>query len=328
MAKQKIRDAWRSVRTQSRLTVTQIAATSLAAITMAIVSARLTSFSSSILIVGVISAISAMSSEFYRIIITASAESTKKVVAPVLGSEAAGTSGESADSVDTTQTQVLSGTHGTPSLNATLVSGATSDVTTTVSVETPSTEEDGAAGQTGTSGNATERGGGRKHPLVYALFHNQLLQMSIIFLIVALITVGVSYGVARAQGKTEINNNYTTVEQTLTEEEKARITEEAAQIAKDQALQNSVDQKTSEQTTTDQTTPDLPTTDPSADPNPDGSVQTELDALKAENEGLRTSVDTLTRQLEAEKVRTDDLAARLEALEQALAAQGAQAPEG
>lgn len=319
MAKHRFRKAWRSARAQSRLTVTQVTATSLAAITMAVVSARLTSFSSSILIVGVISAISAFASEFYRIVITASAEGTKKAVAPILEVESHGSGeGGGVGTAGSTEEDVAD----------TVVSATAegSDVATTRVLAPERPAGSGGADPVGTP--STEEGGAAdtgkpKHPFLNALRHNQLLQMSIIFLIVALITVGVSYGVARAQGKTEINNNYTTVEQTLTEEQKQQVLDEAAQVAKEQVTQTGTDQQATDQTTTDQGTAEQP-----ADTTVDEGVQAELDALKTENEGLRTSVETLTAQLDAEKVRTDDLAERLAALEALLAAQGAQTPTG
>ena len=73
MAKHRIRKAWKSITAQSRLSVPQVSATALAAITMAVVSSRLTSFSSSILIVGLISVVSALASEIDRILITSTA---------------------------------------------------------------------------------------------------------------------------------------------------------------------------------------------------------------------------------------------------------------
>lgn len=304
MAKHRIRKAWRSMLAQSRLTVTQIAATSLAAITMAIVSARLTSFSSSILIVGVISAISAMSSEFYRIVITASAEGTKKAVAPILEAESHEASGEGeGDGVGEPQTHAEATTVVEPGAHL---------------GETPSTKESEATGAENVPSDSTEVDGKRKHPLLNALLHNQLMQMSVIFLIVALITVGVSYGVARAQGKTEINNSYTTVEQSLTEEQKQQLLDEATQAVKDQVALADTNQQATDQSATEQP----------ADPTQSEAVQAELDALKTDNEELRTSVETLTSQLEAEKARTDDLSTRLAALEALLAAQGVQAPTG
>lgn len=305
MAKHRIRKAWRSMRAQSRLTVAQVSATSLAAITMAIVSARLTSFSSSILIVGVISAISAMASEFYRIVITASAEGTKKAVAPILEGEIHGTSSE--------------GEKDDPAEEN--VDDAASDPGETSSTQN---DEDEAEESKGKSTEGVEGDRKRWRPLLNALLHNQLLQMSVIFLIVALITVGVSYGVARAQGKTEINNNYTTVEQTLTEEEKQEILDQATQAAKEEAAQTGSGQANKDGSNTDQ-----PSTDQPEDTTTENEgLQAEIDALRAENEGLRTSVETLTAQLEAEKVRTDDLATRLAALEALLATQGAQTPTG
>ena len=115
MAKHRIRKTWKSITAQSRLSVPQVSATALAAITMAVVSSRLTSFSSSILIVGLISVVSALASEFYRILITSSAEKTKQVVAPILpvlageersqGAEATADGTETAVHTDLTTTQ-------------------------------------------------------------------------------------------------------------------------------------------------------------------------------------------------------------------------------
>lgn len=351
MTKHRLRNAWRSMRAQSKLSLPQVMATSLAAITMAIVSARLTSFSSSLLIVGVISAISAFASEFYRIVITASAETTKKAVAPILEGELlAGDhheSGQAEDAADSTagaQTasetavgaQTASdatvvrvapagdlafggeGDEGKPSrpsaAGARLVAGSADETAVGAGVagSAGAAGSGGSGGSEGATGAASVAGAGgahtrvaveeprRKHPFVHALMHNQLLQMSIIFLVVALMTVGVSYAVARAQGKTEINNSYTTVQQSLSEEDKQRIAEEAAEKARQDAAKGGTE-------TPAELTEETPT---------DESLQTQLDNLKAENESLQTSITDLTAELEAEKARTDDLSARLAALEQ------------
>lgn len=330
MAKHRLRNAWRSIRAKSKLSLPQVAATSLAAITMAIVSARLTSFSSSILIVGVISAISAFASEFYRIVITASAETTKKKVVPILEgellsgshseSDRSADAGTTADSVDATGVQdqlgatVVSpaplgatsadgGVSGKPArpsaAGARLVGDTTADASDLGEPDprTPEKRGEGASGESG-----------RRRPFLYALMHNQLLQMSLIFLVVALLTVGVSYAVARAQGKTEINNSYTTVQQSLSEEDKQQITEEAAAKAREEAAKNQAGTPTTQ-------TQEIPT---------DTDLQTQVDALKAENESLQTSISDLTALLEAEQARTDELAARLAALEQQ---QGQQTPD-
>ncbi|WP_129587552.1 hypothetical protein [Actinomyces minihominis] len=253
-------------------------ATALAAITMAVVSSRLTSFSSSILIVGVISVVSALSSEFYRIVITSSAEKTKQVVAPILGhvdpalaEDATAVlgkvdEGEAADGEALDQTKVL------PVPEADVIEGT---------VTVPETDE--------------------KRPGFWRIMlSNQVVQMSLIFLVVALITVGVSYGVARAQGGDEYNSNYyTSITQSLSEEDKQALLDAAAAIAKAEAEANG--QQSSSVT-------------PEVNPELEGALA-KLEQLVNENAQLQANIDSLSQSLESEQAKTNELLARLEALE-------------
>ena len=292
MAKHRIRKTWKSITAQSRLSVPQVSATALAAITMAVVSSRLTSFSSSILIVGLISVVSALASEFYRILITSSAEKTKQVVAPILpvlageersqGAEATADGTETAVHTDLTTTQ--------PTLDDTVVAPVADVVTGRV---TESSAEAGSEEQS-------------KHPILSALFHNQVVQMSLIFLIVALITVGISYGVARAQGGDQFNSYTTnTVEQTLTDEQRQALVDETAQRVQQQLAEQ--DQNAGQ-------------TDGESG-SQSGAAPSDLTQILQENARLQDEVASLSALLETEQQKTDDLAARLEALEQQLGQQ-------
>ncbi len=269
---------WAAIRSRSRLSAPQVIATALAAITMAVVSSRLTSFSSSILIVGVISVVSALSSEFYRIVITSSAEKTKQVVAPILGhvdpalaEDATAVlgkvdEGEAADGEALDQTKVL------PVPEADVIEGT---------VTVPETDE--------------------KRPGFWRIMlSNQVVQMSLIFLVVALITVGVSYGVARAQGGDEYNSNYyTSITQSLSEEDKQALLDAAAAIAKAEAEANG--QQSSSVT-------------PEVNPELEGALA-KLEQLVNENAQLQANIDSLSQSLESEQAKTNELLARLEALE-------------
>ena len=292
MAKHRIRKAWKSITAQSRLSVPQVSATALAAITMAVVSSRLTSFSSSILIVGLISVVSALASEFYRILITSSAEKTKQVVAPIIPSlagEDRGQRGEStgveADTtVDTDRTEVQ------PALDDTVVAPVADVVTGHVTEPT-------------TAPASYEQS---KHPILSAIFHNQVVQMSLIFLVVALITVGISYGVARAQGGDQFTS-YTsnTVEQTLTDEQRQALIDETVQRVQEQLAEQDQDTEQNQADSGSQS----------------GGASSDLTQIIQENQRLQEEVASLSQLLETEQQKTNDLAARLEALEQQLGQQ-------
>ena len=292
MAKHRIRKTWKSITAQSRLSVPQVSATALAAITMAVVSSRLTSFSSSILIVGLISVVSALASEFYRILITSSAEKTKQVVAPILpvlageersqGAEATADGTETAVHTDLTTTQ--------PTLDDTVVA----PVADVVSGHVTEPSHEGTPEQQS------------KHPILSAVFHNQVVQMSLIFLVVALITVGISYGVARAQGGDQFNSYTTnTVEQTLTDEQRQALVDETVQRVQQQLAEQ--DQSAGQ-------------TDGDSG-SQSGAAPSDLTQILQENARLQEEVASLSALLETEQQKTDDLAARLEALEQQLGQQ-------
>ena len=283
----RLRNAWKSLSEQSRLSVPQLIATALAAITMAVVSSRLTSFSSSILIVGLISVVSALSSEFYRIVVTASAEKTKEVVAPVIGVATSRSTGNDTTVVALDETVVAPKTDGEG------VAGADGE------------DRGGHADEDDHAGAGTHE---KARPVASALLHNQVVQMSFVFLLVALITVGVSYMVARAQGGDEFNT-YTTVEQTLSDEEKQALVDEAAQKAQAEASQ--------QQDSQEDQTPEV--TEPQPGEEQDQDLAAQVEALQRENAALQDALDSLSANLAAEQDQISDLLARLEALESRLA---------
>ncbi len=269
----RIRRTWAAIRSRSKLSAPQVIATALAAITMAVVSSELTSFSSSILIVGVISVISALSSEFYRIVITSSAEKTKQVVAPILESTPTATSAVVLEVPDLSPEDKD---------DATIQQEPVADV---VSGQVSLEDEEPSP----------------RPSFLRVLLSRQLVQMSLLFLVIALITVGVSYAVARAQGGDEYNSNYyTSITQSLSEEDKQALLNAAAAIAKAEAEASG---QQSSSTTTPEVNPELE------------SALTRLEQLVTENAKLQADIDALSQSLEIEQTKTDDLLARLEALE-------------
>lgn len=295
------RSAWRDALSQSKLSLTQLISTALAAITMAVVSSRLTSFSSSILIVGLISMVSAVSSEFYRILVTASAEKTKQVVAPILGEGHAGEHGAHSGAAASDAGEAKTLVEG--DLTTTQVATAAPQAVVVESDAPDSDEGDSTDTQSEESPSTAKR-------LFQALLHNQVVQMSFVFLVVALITVGVSYVVARAQGGDEFHT-YTTVQQSLSEEEKQALLDEASAKAK----------------TEGETTPGQTNTDPlnaaEQDLNADETLpDADLEQLRQENADLKASIANLQAALEAGNAQMENMMARLNALEQQLAEQG------
>lgn len=308
------------MRSRTRLSIPQLAATALAAITMAVVSSRLSSFSSSILIAGLIAVVSAVSSEFYRILLDTGAEKTKEVVAPVL-SEA--------------------GRHGS---NDTEVSPAQADAARSQTQELPPTpvphgETEGVEDEAETAANEdslaqhvadTGDEGSPARPkrkvaaaLLSALAHNQVAQMSLVFFLVALVTIGVSYGVARAQGGTHYNS-FTTVTQSLSEEEKQSLLDEAAAQANangDSGESHASTETGSTEPSTDNSTQPTETAQEPDEATGEADLADEVARLQQENESLQNSVDDLAAQLSTEQDTISDLLARLEALESQLAQQ-------
>lgn len=298
--------AWNAVSSRSRLSLPQLAATALAAITMAVISSRLSSFSSSILIAGLIAVVSAVSSEFYRIVLTTSAEKTKEVVVPALSEVKVHRS---------TDTEVM------PSAET---GGATAAQETAGDEEDLNSVTEGASTETvepveGDQGSEEAAKPSVGRALFSALAHNQVVQMSLVFFIVALITVGVSYGVARAQGGTHYNT-FTTVQQSLSDEEKqALLDAAAAQLGQEGTEQTDADVNSAPQTNPDKT--DIGAEEEAQETTEDKELAAQITSLQQENEELRGSLDDLAANLASEQETIANLTARLEALEAQLAQQ-------
>lgn len=335
---------YRKVRSRTRLSIPQLIATALAAITMAVVSSQLSSFSSSILIAGLIAVVSAVSSEFYRILIATGAEKTKEVVAPVFSEGARRPdSGETPDTTETVMSNATVAADDTVVSAGTVVSTAASSPTEQTPValtgehgSSASADEDETAGEPSgessagfsgesdgesTSGTA-KKGRPRKKvgsALVSALRHNQVVQMSLVFFLVALVTVGVSYAVARAQGGGSYTT-FTTVQQSLSDEEKqALLDEAAAQTGSGETAEEIPGDVPAPTEDADDGSPE----EPEGGDEPDSQLAEEVARLQRENEELRNSIDDLAASLDGEQDTITELLARLDALEAQLAQQEA-----
>ncbi len=283
-SKRGFRQALANARKESGISLPKILGTALAAVTMALVSSRLTSVVNSLLIVAIVSIGSALASEFYRILLSVTAEKTHGVIAPiVIGYDQA-----DSDQIETAMIDKVDQV-----VDDTLVGSATE-----ISA-TPGHPDDG---DEDTEVEVIAESGTSEHKSSWR--SNQFVQLSLIFGVVALIAVGVSYGVAQAQGRSDIFVNYhTTVEQGdntgLTPEERALL---------DELMQMQTDNGDILNTLTD--------------------LSTEISDLRLENERLITVIDELTTKLDEETARNDELQSRIDQLDEELHPEGDNPPSG
>lgn len=314
------KETFKRVRAESGLTLLKIMATALAAVTIAVISSRLTSVMNSLMLTFVISISSALINEFYRTVLTVGAEGTKAVVAPILGADgehshsattATGTPAEAAAAgTSTTQTVVAAApTETAVQPAATSVEAATESA----DVDAPSDVKDVAAPSdetpTAEENDAEARGeDGKKRPVLLtkhfwarlwdSVRHNQVVQMSILFAVVSLITLGISYSMAAGAGTTEITVNKTeTTTESLTDEERQELLAEAIEASKQDGLVDGEDPST-------MTPEEL-----------DTELLEDLSELRAENSQLNDAVASLQGTLQQQQAQIADLMARLEALE-------------
>ena len=146
----RLRAAIRKAQDGSNISWPRLIATALAAVTMTLLSSRLTSVFGSLMLTAVISIGSALTAEFYRVVINMTAMGTKKVVAPIIS-------------------DLEPGSETSPEPEA------------EEEVEERAEAEDKAAHK-----------GERRL--------SQVTVLALVFGVVSLLTVGISYAVARAQG--------------------------------------------------------------------------------------------------------------------------------
>lgn len=325
MAKEdSFKETFRRVRAESGLNILRILATALAAITMAVVSSRLTTVVNSLILTGMVSVGSALVNEFYRTVLTVGAERTKTVVAPIINVEERHHKDGSED-----ETQVLPAqTDGGEPATAT-VDGATA----TQVMEKTATAEAGASSAGPTEGAPPEDPAvGAEHPkradvhgrskwaIVWnKVRHNQVFQMSLVFAVVSLITLGISYSMSSGAGGTEIKVNRTEVSQSLSEEDKQKLVNQAVDAAKGTVDKSTKDSEHSTEKQTETGEVDLNDLNET-----ERFLEGQINELRNENAGLQATVGQLQESLANESAKVNELLQRLEALEQ----NPPQTPEG
>lgn len=293
MAKGSFSTTFRRVRAESGLNLLKILATALAAVTMAVISSRLTTVVNSLLLTGLVSVGSALVNEFYRTVLTVGAESTKKVVAPIIHVDEDGNvaSVEEAPGKDTAK--------GEPSKSA---AGEATDAQETTRTETVAVKTAPEAPETPKQPKKSEPPveGGKWALLWYRIRHNQVIQMSLVFAVVSLITLGVSYTMAARAGATEINVHQTHVtSQSLDGDEKEALLREAIEAAK------SEESPTEEQGSVQEEPREYDA----------HQMEQQLNAVLAENEALAGQISELQNALNSQQALINDLQARLDALD-------------
>lgn len=184
----------------SNLSFLKIAGTTLAAISMALISTRLTSVVSSLILVGIVSVGSAVLSEVFKIILTASSMGAKKVVTPIL------------------KIQPINEETGEVHI---------------VREEVDSEPDDDAENENLDRDGDTTDDSGSGSPVVVRflkrLWSSSFIKFVILFASVALLTIMTSYVVSNANHSTQ--TAYTTVThpvQGLTQQEKNQIASDAS----------------------------------------------------------------------------------------------------
>lgn len=323
------KETFKRVRAESGLNILRILATALAAVTMAVISSRLTTVMNSLILTGVVSIGSALVNEFYRTVLTVGAERTKTVVAPIIGAEEAHK--HAAASED--ETQVLPAVQETSQTTqvhqADPVGVGTRATETAETTATKSTVGETGARETAVSGTAasaaaTSEASEPQHEVSKAkmiwerMRHNQVVQMSLIFAIVSLITLGVSYTMAAKAGGTEVKVNRTEISQSLSEEDKQALVDRAVDAAKGKGGQDVEGDKGTQPDPNEQTETDQPTVNLDDLDSTEQMLEAQITELQNENAALQGTIADLQNALAAESAKTDELLRRLEALEQAM----------
>lgn len=195
---EKLRERIRQARSDSSLSSLQVAATTLTAVTMSVVSTRLTGVVNSVLLVGLVSVASAFASEFYRTAILVSSPALKEHHEEVL------------EKREEERQEVEQERRKHRQEREEKVQG--------YPLQRSRKEE-----------NARKS---RRYTLLTIFQRSPALQMSALFAGVALLTVGVSYGVAKAQADEVVYQ--TTISQSgLSDAEKEELLESAKASAED-----------------------------------------------------------------------------------------------
>lgn len=266
--KRGIRGAVQRAKQGSGISWPRILGAALAAVTMTLISARLTSVFGTLMLTGVISIGSALVAEFYRILINMTAEGTKKVVAPII------------NELDLPLATEPGGPEGAEPENPASEDTESED---TGSGDAEANDAEAAAAEVAERAEEEqEKVATSSHRL------SQFTLLALIFGVVSLATIGVSYAVARAQGGDIYQT--TTVQrpiEQLDDEEKQALVDLAVQMSQ-QGLPN-LDQ-----------------------------LSSQIDTLAQQNQSLQDTIDQLRSQQESDADQIAQLQQRITELNQRL----------
>ena len=258
MGETKLKKTIQQARAGSSISWPRLIATAMAAVTMTLVSASLTSVFGSLMLTAVVSIGSALVAEFYRVVINLTAEGTKKVIAPIVSED-----------------------------GLLHVEGR----------RTEDSQEDSKEDQE--DGDEDQDSGGDEEPETHK--HRgrpgQFVQLALVFGVVSLITVGISYAVASSQGGDIYQNTFETrPTQTLSDSEKQELVDQTLEILKESL--------------------------------PDATaLQEELTSLQDQNQQLRSSLEELQADFDSQQETIATLSDQVTQLQTQTGNPGTETPE-
>lgn len=198
--RQKIKKQFRKiVKEDSSLSILKVSGTALTAVSVALISTQLTSVLNSLALVAMVSILSAVFNEFYRVVLSVTSLGAKKVIAPIVMTNADGS---------ITEIPAVESVSPTP-------------------VQTPAVPI-----EQGPQSNV------KRGPIaaIHNYFKsNPAMRMALLFTVISAVTITANYFVASSTEKVESITNYTTVQENpvkeLSEEEKQLIIDHAVGAA-------------------------------------------------------------------------------------------------
>lgn len=254
----------------------KVLGTALTAVSMAVISAKITGFVNSLMLVAILSIGTALVNEFYRIILSFTSLGAKKIVAPVLKT-----------------------TKNTETGEIIIVEEEPIIVDSIEEVETKEESEKSVFSMI-------------KSKTIQYFKNNSVMRFILIFATVALITIGINYLVKPDQEPTvyKYTTNHTTEQQVIEEPSDEPIVEEKTTVIVKEQQTAEEDEQTETPTTTEST----PTTEaplPTAQPtdNNDDEIQeliTRIETLEQENTTLKDDLKKLQEQQSTEGTPTTE----------------------
>lgn len=253
----------------------KVLGTALTAVSMAVISAKITGFVNSLMLVAILSIGTALVNEFYRIILSFTSLGAKKIVAPVLKT-----------------------TKNTETGEIIIVEEEPIIVDSIEEVETKEESEKSVFSMI-------------KSKTIQYFKNNSVMRFILIFATVALITIGINYLVKPDQEPTvyKYTTNHTTEQQVIEEPSDEPIVEEKTTvIVKEQ--ETDVDDEQAQPTTTPSSpTTEIPLPTAQSTDNNDDEIQeliTRIETLEQENTTLKDDLKKLQEQQSTEGTPTTE----------------------